>query len=151
MQPSREGTLDMSLAENVKKLEGENLKLKDQLEEVRKKDKPDSFYADVRTTDLIAFPIGPYHSMNDLDGRELGRLVEAFNNEFRFYNLVVQDFQSNADQGRYKLFAIRRYSEAFRPDEVRDRQIPKEDTIAMRHFLKGFIAGLRSFGRKKKE
>lgn len=141
----------MSLGEDVERLEGENRKLKEELEERDSADKPDSYYADVRTTDLIAFPITCYHSMDDLDGRELGRLVEAFNANFAFYNLVVQDFQAKDDHGRYRLLAIRRYSEAFRPDPVRDRQLPKEDEIAMRHFLHGFTAGLRSFGRKKKE
>lgn len=140
----------MKLAEDVERLEGENRKLKEELEERDSAKKPDSYYADVRTADLIGFLITSYHSMEDLDGRELGRLVEAFNANFAFYNLVVQNFQANDKHGQYKLYAIKRYSDAFRPDPVRDRQLPKEDEVAMRHFLHGFIAGLRSFGRKKK-
>ena len=139
----------MSISEDVVRLESENRELKNELEGERERGKPDSYFSDVRTTDLIGFPIGSY-SMDDLDGRELGRLVEAFNGNFAFHNLVVQYFQANDEHGRYKLFAIKRHSTAFGPDPVRDRQLPKEDEIAMRHFLRGFIAGLRSFGRKKK-
>jgi len=140
----------MKVAEDVQRLEAENQKLKEQVEELEAQPKSDSFYdASVRAVDLIAFPLG-YHHMDDLDGRELGRLVEAFNANFAFYNLVVQNYQAKDEHGQYKLLAIRRHSDAFRPDPVRDRQFPKEDEVAMRHFLHGFAAGLRSFGRKKK-
>jgi hypothetical protein len=141
----------VKLSKDVERLEAENRKLQDELEELRNHPKSDSYYdTSVRPVDLIAFPVTSYHAMADLDGRELGRLVAAFNEHFAFYNLVVQNFQAKDDHGRYKLLAIKRYSEAFRPDPVRDRQFPREDEVAMRHFLHGFVAGLRSFGRKKK-
>lgn len=90
-----------------------------------------------RAEDLVGFEIE--HCGIDLSGEQLGRLVAAFNARFSFA-LLVQPYGSNDMRGCYRLLAVRDYSQVPVWTGEWERKIPRDDEVAMRHFVFGFVA-----------
>jgi hypothetical protein len=101
-----------------------------------------AFFSDItRAEDLVGFLIEPCTS--DLSGEQLGRLVFSFNERFAFA-LFVQPYASNDMREHYRLLAVRDYSTAGVWTGEWERKISRDDEIAMRHFVLGFIAAEES-------
>lgn len=94
-----------------------------------------------RAADLVGFEIE--NCGRDLSGEQLGRLVAAFNARFSFA-LLVQPYASNDMRGCYRLLAVRDYSQVPVWTGEWERKIPKDDEVAMRHFVLGFTAAEES-------
>ena len=108
-------------------------RLKKQLEESREKN---SHYGSERACELLAFKL---YVTGSLDGRDLGRLVSAFNERFH-YGLFVQYYMRNDARGQYRLYAIERYTDVCAWDVEGKKKISKDDETAMNNFVRGFIA-----------
>jgi len=103
-----------------------------------------SFYVSwPKVNPLKAFQID---TTSDLSKRELGRLQEAFLEEFHFYNLIIQGHIANDRHGTYELWVVRGVS-CYDPN---DDKLAKEDYNSMRHFIKGFIAARKAYRVNKR-
>lgn len=102
------------------------------------------YYVDwPKATPLKAFKIDTTY---DLDVRELGRLQEAFLEEFSFYNLFIQGHIANDRRGTYELWVMRGAT-CYDPN---DEKITNQEYTSMRHFIKGFVAARKAYRTKKR-
>lgn len=107
-----------------------------------------NFYASFPgVTDLIGFKIADVNRNDSMTLEDLGRLQTAFNGRFH-YCLLVQPHMDNSLHGQYRLLAVYRHTDVHAWDTEGKRKLPREDEIAMRHFIAGFEAAVEASRRK---
>jgi hypothetical protein len=109
-----------------------------------------NFYSSFpNATDLIGFKIADADAnRNDsMTLEDLGHLQTAFNGRFH-YCLLVQPYMDNSLHGHYRLLAVYRHTDVHAWDTEQKRRLPREDEIAMRHFIAGFEAAVEASRRK---
>jgi hypothetical protein len=103
-----------------------------------------NFYSSFpNATELIGFKIADVYRGSSMALKDLGRLQIAFNGRFH-YCLLVQPYMDNSLHGQYRLLAIYRHTDVHAWDTEQKRKLPREDEIAMRHFIAGFEAAVEA-------
>lgn len=124
--------------------DAEIARLRAELEDL--KDSKNFYSSFPGATDLVGFKIADVYN-DDLKLEDLGRLQTAFNKRFH-YCLLVQPHMDNSMHGQYRLLAVYRHTDVHAWDKEQKRKLPREDEIAMRHFIMGFEAAVEAAKRK---
>ena len=125
--------------------DAEITRLRTELEDL--KDSKNFYSSFPGATDLIGFKLADVQSGDAMTLEDLGRLQTAFNKRFH-YCLLVQPYMANDLYGQYRLLAIYRHTDVHAWDVEGKRKLPREDEIAMRHFIMGFEAAVEAAKRK---
>ena len=131
---------------HVKNKDEEIKRLRAELEDLKTSK---NFYSSFPSVaDLVGFKIADDVDRNDsVTLEDLGNLQTAFNKRFH-YCLLVQPYMDNSMHGQYRLLAVYRHTDVNAWDTEGKRKLPREDEIAMRHFIAGFEAAVEASRRK---
>jgi hypothetical protein len=125
--------------------DAEIARLRAELEDL--KDSKHFYSSFPNATDLVGFKIADVDRSDSTTLEDLGHLQTAFNKRFH-YCLLVQPYMDNSLHGQYRLLAIYRHTDVHAWDTEQKRKLPREEEIAMRHFIAGFEAAVEASRRK---
>ena len=106
-----------------------------------------AYWASHQAVEMKAFLLDRH--CGDLNYKELGRLQQAFLENFTPYQLLIRKYHANDERGTVQLWAIAAESSVA---PMKDgTKISREDDTKMVYFIKGFIAARRAYRTKNYE